>query len=648
MSVASKSKKPIMAAIIIVVIVLAAVGVYYATTLSTVSTPTMVSSSTGMMAQPQNSSVLVDDALVEPLTSGSDGVDPAVGFTLGDLPVFAAVFQPLVAYNGTDTTTLVPVIASGYSIQNNYQTYTFAIRPGVTFSNGDPVTPAVVWFSFARILVIGQGPGVSDYVSLLFPANYSISGYSSPWGVDKAINAATGLHTVGNPALTANALANMLSNFNPSNSTIQAIMSYPNQGMVVLNSTSVEFNLLNPYSYYPSDLASGWGTAIMDPTFIDAHGGVQANAVNAYLTNNPQPGTGPYVLTSYTPGSQAVLQISPNYWGKSLQNPSIPDEPAHISTVIVNYGQGVNNRLNGFIHNQVELSYVEPQTLNELPGTPSTYILNTGPSDADVYISLNTQLYPMNITNLRLALVHAVNYTSIVHDVCKDLCVPYVGPIVPYFKSTYNPGQLTPYSYDLNLAKQYMNESGWQGHFNVVLPDGTVLGDPNAKQLPPLTIEVPAPLDPFVEAEFSVIQAGWEQIGVAAAIQAVAVSVLMGPETTVQGTALLQINNWYPDWPDPVMQSMVELTGTAGGAAGNLAWFMNPRILTLNTQMPFTTDQAQQLQMITEGTKIVYDNAPYLWLPDPDIYFLVQPYLKGVAFNPFSGYYYNAMYYSTS
>jgi ABC-type transport system substrate-binding protein len=633
-----------MAGIIIIVIVVAAVAAYYITSMSTVPPSTSVST-TGTMLQPQNSSLLVDDALVPPLTSGSDSVDPAVGFTLGDTPVFSAVFQPLVAYNGSDTSHVVPVIAAGYSIQNNYQTYVFTIRSGVTFSNGDPVTAAVVWFSFARILLIGQGPGVADYVSLLFPANFSISGYSSPWGVDKAINAATGLPTNNDPQLTANALGVMLSNFDPSNSTIAKIISYPNQALVALNSTTIEFNLLNPYTYFLSDLASGWGSAIQDPVFIDAHGGVQPNAANSYLTNNPEPGTGPYILTSYTPGTQVVLEINPNYWGKSLQNPSIVDEPAHIPTIVVNYGEGVNNRLNGFVHNQIQISYVEPQTMSQLPGETSTYLVNTGPSDGPMYLAFNTQLYPMNITDLRLALVHAVNYTSIVHDVCKDLCVNYLGPVVPYFKNAYDPGQLSPYSYDLSLARMYINESGWEGHFNVVLPDGTVLGDPNAKELPSLTIDTSAPLDPFVEAQFSVIQSGWEQIGVAVALQAVTASVLYGPQTTAQGTPLMQFNSWYPDWPDPVYQIMLSVTGPAGGNGGNYAWFFNQQLLALYNTMPFTTNESQRLQMITEAYKIIYDNAPYLWIPSPEMYFLVQPYVKGFTFNPYSGYYYNAMYY---
>ncbi|WP_156519698.1 hypothetical protein [Caldivirga sp. MU80] len=41
----------------------------------------------------------------------------------------------------------------------------------------------------------------------------------------------------------------------------------------------------------------------------------------------------------------------------------------------------------------------------------------------------------------------------------------------------------------------------------------------------------------------------------------------------------------------------------------------------------------------------MYDQAPYYWLPSGLEYMIVQPYVKGVIYNPYLSYYYNTMYY---
>jgi ABC-type transport system substrate-binding protein len=69
---------------------------------------------------PPNTSVLVDDSQIQP----PDALDPATGFTIDDEYYFDAVFQELVEFNGSNYQ-IVPVLASNYSVENNYQSYIF-------------------------------------------------------------------------------------------------------------------------------------------------------------------------------------------------------------------------------------------------------------------------------------------------------------------------------------------------------------------------------------------------------------------------------------------------------------------------------------------------------------------------------------------
>ncbi|MBW9141927.1 MAG: ABC transporter substrate-binding protein, partial [Candidatus Aramenus sp.] len=186
-----------------------------------------VNSSTGTTIAPSNSSILVDVSQVSP----PDALDPATGFYVQDGPLFSAVFQELVEYNGSNYLQVVPVIAQNWTT-SNYENWTFYIRHGVYFPDGVQVNATTVWFSFYRTILMGQGPGVANYIELLFSASeYSQTGYALPWGVAAAIQNVTGLPTTTNATLAAEVLASILSHFNANNETIMKIMEYPYQAV---------------------------------------------------------------------------------------------------------------------------------------------------------------------------------------------------------------------------------------------------------------------------------------------------------------------------------------------------------------------------------------------------------------------------------
>ncbi len=73
---------------------------------------------------------------------------------------------------------------------------------------------------------------------------------------------------------------------------------------------AVTFNLKKPQSTWPLILASGAGGIVPSSYPADK---LQAN-------DQPQIGTGPYKLTKYAPGQQAVLERNDNYWGPKAKN----------------------------------------------------------------------------------------------------------------------------------------------------------------------------------------------------------------------------------------------------------------------------------------------------------------------------------------
>jgi peptide/nickel transport system substrate-binding protein len=628
------------------------------TTQSSTSTITPTSSSTTSSFQSAlsspNTSVFVDDSQ----TSAPDGLDPAFGFAPPDVSFFASVFQELVEFNGSSVVQVVPALASGYNVSNGYQNYTFTIRPNVSFSNGDPLTAADVWFSFVRELYDGQAVGIANYLGLTMNGtSFAQTGYALPWGLRSALAYATGNQAVlTNTTLMAEYLNNIMSNFNPDNATIQHLIGYPNQAYVVSGPMTFRINLLVHYSYFLTDVASWWG-AIVDPAYVDSHGGVQANSVNTYFDSNGGPGTGPYMVKSVESSLSSITLIkNPNYWNHNSTSTTPNLEAAHIPVVIINYGLPHTDRVEEFATNQAQMSYVSIPFFGQMYNSYqyknlysfNQILFNASPPIGFYALEFNTQRFPTNNTDLRFALVHAINYTAILNEAYsydgKPYAQEYYGPVSPVFP-IFRQLEIPNYQYNINLAAKYLNMSLWQMGYQVTMPNGTVLGNPTKPVLPPIPITVVAPVDPGLQAELEIIISGFSQIGVQASIAPITLSVLISEITSPKTSPISALTPFYPDWPDPYDQLIDAAFTTLDGL---VAWMNVSTLNSILYSLPFLTNATQQLQEAKYVYNYTYYYAPYAWTPTPDNYFFIQPYVRGAYYNPISGYSYNSIYYSNT
>jgi ABC-type transport system substrate-binding protein len=605
--------------------------------------------------------VLVDDSQA----FAPDALDPAAAYEASSNYVLNNVFQGLDSFVGPNSTqgVVTPALAQSYTVQNN-QYYTFNMRPGVTFSNGNSVSAAVVWFSFVRNLYMNQGIVAFNFVYLTEnQTTLPTTGLSVPWGLLDAVQNVTGLPTTTNYALAENVLNNMLSNFNPNNATIQKIMSYPEQAYVVTGPTTFVINLLKPYtsSYFLSDIAQWWGD-VLDPVYIDAHGGVQANTPDSYFNVNGGPGTGPYYIASVGTGfSTVLLKANPTYWGLQASNVPPVLQPAHIPVIVINFGLSTNQRSEAFATNQAQISYVDFPLLNQAwsaygykqYATFGQIFDNFGPGPNAFFMNINPGKFPTDNNNFRLAIVHAINYTQILDESYTFNGTVYgenyLGPLNQQWGQYYDPGNLSLYSFDIPLAINYMNQAGQEEHFSLTLPNGTVIGDTSAPTLAPIQLVFRAPITPKEETEDTIVQTDLAQIGLPVAVQGVT-SAEMATYTNTQNTpSLLNNGGWGPDWPDPVFQQMMPLL-TLFAAPTSL---MNvTEVNQLSNSLIFDTNQTTYIQGIAQLYNMSYNYAPFIWLPNYDNYVLKQPYVQGMIYSPYvtpyGEYWFNTLYYSSS
>jgi ABC-type transport system substrate-binding protein len=250
----------------------------------------------------------------EVVPGGPYSWDPQADYDVpGDEELYN-VFQTLVQYNGSSTVSFIPYLAAALPTQENggissdYKTYTFQIRNGQYFSNGDQVTAYDVWFSFARGIAFADGsPGTPDWIQ----DQFLIPGVQN----DTATVYANNTWTAATQSVT-----------------------YDN----ATNTVTFHFNRPVPQTIAFQVLADPEGAGIVDASYVWSVGAgfneanwnsyeseANAGSYNTQMQWSPI-GSGPFMVQSYTPGQSVELVPNPHYGG-------VPGIPKQTTTVVINW-----------------------------------------------------------------------------------------------------------------------------------------------------------------------------------------------------------------------------------------------------------------------------------------------------------------------
>ena len=664
--------------IIVVIIIVAAVGVgaaYWATSKSSTTTTTPTTTTTtpsSFTYGPKNASILIDDACQTGCTA-PDSLDPGYGFFSQDDTFYTAVFQDLAVFNGTNGLVALPVESTGWTVTNSSQQWTFNIRPDVYFSNGDNVTAYTIWFTYVRELYMNAPSlvGLSNWNKITENSSdwfASTCGNFEPWGLVSAVSNVTGIQlTASNCKDLANTLNYMLSNYDPANNATQAaIIAYPDQGYSANSSSTFIIRTLQPYPDVALDLAGFSGSHTVDPAFVDAHGGVQNNTANTYLSTSCQPGTGPYMCFSVASGtSEVTLKANPHYWAKGSGphglKPGLPwvIAPPQIPVVEIEYGITGNPTLqyNNFGTNVAAISEVGVTQWGSMWSaftqkdhfSFNQVVKDYGPGDFSFYLGMDSQRFPTNITDYRLAIINAMNYTELSNTEIYYNHTAYgqqvLGPGIPPYGNLYNPDNLPLQTQNINKAAQYLNEAGIANGYYAVMANGTVLGNPNGKPWPALGLFYILPLTPALETQLDIYQASLAIIGIQ--LNAVGYTSAVFDTLAADPATAPPLNNigWGIDYPDPFYNQFLCFFTTDCGIT---TYVNNATITNLVTSASFSGNQTYRLQVDKYLYNLSISQGYYAWLPYPHLVDWVQPYLQGVYQNIYIGYFYNLMYYKTA
>jgi peptide/nickel transport system substrate-binding protein len=347
--------------------------------------------------------------------------DPAQNYTLEEWQLLIDTHDGLTAFQkvgGVAGTKIVPDLAVSLPTPTNGgKTYTFQIRKGIKFSNGQTLKPSDFVTTFERQFTV---PGPTSFYS----------------GI------------VGASACSAKKC-----------DLSKGVVADDNAYTLTLNLTAPDPELFD-------QLALPFAYAVPSSTVMKMTG------------NNVPPGTGPYMWKSYNPNTEAVLVRNPYFkvWNAQAQPAGNPNEI--IEKYGLQVSEEITEVENGQANEVFDGDQIPSDRLSELNSPQYANQVHVNTLTADWYFALNASRAPFNNVLARQAINYAANRSAYVKIAGgPSLAVPTCQILPPNFPGysaycPYTAGSTSKWSApDLTKAKQLVAQSGTKGMKLVV--DGT-------------------------------------------------------------------------------------------------------------------------------------------------------------------------------
>jgi peptide/nickel transport system substrate-binding protein len=290
--------------------------------------------------------------LVNATTGEAATLDPALAYDTASGEIIQNVYETLIFYNREKATDFVPMLATEVpstangDISADGKTIVFKIRSGVTFHNGDPMTPSDVAYSFIRgILQSGPnspqwiltepffGPGMQD-ASMIVEA---VKGGAKPG------DTLTPAQIAKFSATTLNGDPASLQKVDPA--VLKTTCDWVSSLITADDAKgTVTFKLASAWGPFLPAIANTWG-AVVDKKWVAANKGWDGACADwqtfysAAPENDPindiENGTGPYKLATWTKGQEIDLDAITGYWQKTAAWQGAPTGDPAIKHVVI-------------------------------------------------------------------------------------------------------------------------------------------------------------------------------------------------------------------------------------------------------------------------------------------------------------------------
>lgn len=354
---------------------------------------------TGTEAADGENSSEGSNTVVVAMGSGFSTLDPGYVYEKYPPLIVNACYENLFKFYSNDSAP-EPCLADTYEFSEDGLTLTVTLKDGITFASGNAMTSADVLFSINRCK-----------------------------------------NLQGNPAFICD--------------TIES-MEAPDDKTIVFHLTQADSAILSKLTY--SSLA------ILDSEVVKANGGTDAedaastDTAQAYL-DTTSAGSGMYVMTSYTPDEEVVLEKNPNYWG----------EATNVDKYIIKIQPDSNTQMMTLSNGDIDVAMnMTDDTMAELAGAENVEIINGATKTVGfVMMNMNEEYGgPVSDPTVQKAIRKALDYAGIQTIVGEGTLTPYSIIQTGFMGSKGE--RATDYT-NLDEAKELLAEAGYADGFDVDL-----------------------------------------------------------------------------------------------------------------------------------------------------------------------------------
>jgi ABC-type transport system substrate-binding protein len=316
-------------------------------------------------------------------------------------------------------------------------------------------------------------------------------------------------------------------------------------------------------------------------------------------------GTGPFKIVNWTRGEQIVLEANPDYWGgapkiKKLTFKFIPEDAARV--VMLETGEA---------H---AIMRVPPADAKRLDANPKINVVKAS-SVRVIYIGFNTQVEPFNNPKVRQAMNYAVNKKAIIDTILAGVGEASTAPVVP---AVFGYTKVGPYEYDPKKARQLLAEAGYPKGFKAVFhhPTGRYLMDST-----------------IAEA----VQAMVREIGVELELQTMEWATYLGfvRKPPAEAKHQMYMLGWGCVTLDADYGLYALLHSSQWPMAGwGVSFYKNEKVDDLLQTARITPDRKDRTRMYTEAIKLIWNDAPWLYLHNEGQVNAVRSNVKGLIHHP--------------
>jgi peptide/nickel transport system substrate-binding protein len=539
------------------------------------------------------------DTLVYLSFSEPQSLDPAYAYDIpSEMIIWPTVYETLITYNGSSTSSYVPVLATQVPslanglISKDGLTYAFPIRQGVKFHDGSVMTPEDVRYSILRFMLQDRDGGPS-------------------WLLLTPLLGRDSTREKGKIVATYEQAAKA----------------------VTVSGNTVVFHLAHPYGAFLSIIAA-W-SFVTSKAWAAAHGDWDGSPATWQKYNNPKlqdryafdhmDGTGPFKLQSWDrQAKQIILVRNDAYWRPR----------ARLARLVVRTVEEFTTRRLALAQGDADIIEVSRPDQSKVTGMPGVTIRDDLPM-LQIQAVYFTQKIDMTANpdvgsgkldgngippdffsdiHVRRAFVYAFDYGAFIRDALRGKAVQPNGPIVAGLLG-YDP-TLPKYAFSRDRAvaefKQAWGGKLWDTGFKLtqIYNTGNV-----ARQVGSQIIkDVVESLNPKFKID----------------VRAIPFPSLL--QLTIANKVPVWWITWTADYPDP--DDFAQPLLASNGDFPKRAAYSNPEADRLIKEAAQAVDPEKRKSLYQQLSKIAYADVPGIFAAQPTAFIVMRSWVHGWYFNP--------------